>query len=417
MGFRKMRLNSISFSVVFLLVFSQITNITDSFLKIEKPLEVNTASYSCYDFLIANKEMYVLLSRWLDILDISEPSKPIDATINETLIPSYPYTITKDENTILFASGDYPNTSLEVIELDEVKTKKTVNLDCYIRKIVLKDEMLYSMAWNEETKVFTIHNATDIENIQLLGSTNTSYFYGYYLQKPIPDYYFIHENNCLFITEEGNLALYQINNSYQITFIKEYSFTDLRNLFFAEKYLFTCDKTGLQLYNYMNIENLSLVKQYNTPNARSVQVRDEIAYLITERQFLTLDLSNIEDIKMLDQYVLGKREPIDLMKIELKEDLAVVIIEKKDSGAAGYMGYLYIFDASTPSKIKRIYPERIPLNPYGFWVIAFDIFMIYVAPPIIIAIVFITIFVIVKERKRRKEKISNKKSDEKFQRR
>lgn len=330
MGYKKLERTCISFSVVLLLIFSQIINVTDSFPDDEKPLEVNTATYGCYDFLIANNEMYVLLSRWLDILDISNPSKPIDAIINETFIPTYPNTITKDENKILFASGDYPTTKLEVIEIDEdkVKTKKIANLDCYIRKIVLKDEVLYSLGWNEETKAFTIHNATDIENIQLLGSTNTSYFYGNYLYEPIPDYYYIEGNNCFFITEEGNLAIYQINNTYQISIIKEYNFTGLRNLYFTEEFLFTCDAKGLQIYNYANVENLKLKGQYNITDARAVQVRNEIAYLITSDQFVTIDVSNIEEISILDQYLLGNRETMKLMKIEMKEDLAFILTEK-----------------------------------------------------------------------------------------
>lgn len=394
------------FSIIFLLIISQRINFTDSFLDDEKPLEVNTATYGCYDFLIANNEMYVLLSRWLDILDISDPSNPIDAIVNETFIPTYPNTITKDENKILFASGDYPTTKLEVIEVDEdkVKTKKTANLDCYIRKIVLKDEVLYSLGWNEDTKAFTIHNVTDIENIQLLGSTNTSYFYGNYLYEPIPDYYYIEGNNCFFITEEGNLAIYQINNTYQISIIKEYNFTGLRNLYFTEEFLFTCDAKGLQIYNYANVEDLKLKGQYNITDARAVQVRNEIAYLITSDQFVTIDVSNIEEISILDQYLLGKRETMKLMKIEMKEDLAFILTEKLYSDAIGYGGYLYIFDISTPSKIKRIYPERIPLNHYRVDKVV--MFLVLVLLPIIIGIVASLIITKISNRKKkRNEKI------------
>lgn len=375
----------------------------------DKPLDVNTAAYGCYDFLVANNKIYALLSNWLDIWDISNPSKPTETRLHG--IADLPQTITKNETIILFAEGNTQNSTLYTIQQDDDENNitKAANLDFYIQKMILENEILYSIGWTNETKVFAICNATDTNNVQLLGSTNISYYIGYYLyNNHIPDFYLINENNIFFITMEGNLDIYQVNNTYQLSLVKTYNFTDLRNLYFTDEYLFTCDSNGLRIYNYSNIENLVLVKQYNIPSTRSAQIRNEVAYLITDRQFLTLDISNFEDIKILDQYFLNKREPIDLMKILLEENLAVVITERKDTGAAGYMGYLYIFDISTPSKIKRIYPERIPLNPYGFWVIAFDIFMIYVAPAIIIAVAFITIFVVVHERKRKKKKTTNK---------
>lgn len=412
MGYKKLERTSISFLVVFILIFSQIINVTDSFPDDEKPLEVNTATYGCYDFLIANNEMYVLLSRWLDILDISNPSKPIDAIINETFIPTYPNTITKDENKILFASGDYPATKLEVIEVDEdqVKTKKTANLNCYISKIVLKEEMLYSMALNNETKVFTIHNTTNFENIQLLGSTNRSYNHGHYRNEDIPDYFFIQENICFFITDEGNLAIYQINNTYQISIIKEYNFVDLRNLYFTEEYLFTCDAMGLQIYNYTNVEDLKLKGQYNITGARAVQVRNEIAYLITSDQFVTIDVSNIEEISILDQYLLGNRESMKLMKMELKDNLAIVLTEELFSDAIGYGGYLYIFDIAIPEGIKRIYPKRIPLNHYRLDTVFYAL-VFWVLPILIVA--FAVIIIWRKYRKQRNQETTHLTTDEK----
>lgn len=237
-------------------------------------------------------------------------------------------------------------------------------------------------------------------NIQ--GITNTSHSHNYYRDNDIPDYYFIHGNNCFFITEEGNLALYHINSTYQLSFIKEFNFTNIRNLYFTVEYLFTCDETGLQIYNYSNVENLVLVNQYNLTNARYVQVKNEIAYLITNKQFITLDLSNIMEIRNLDQYELGKREPLNLMKIGIEGSLAFVITEYWDTSFVGYTWYVYIFDIATPNEIKRIYPVKIPLNPYRLQIV-FAVFF-YGGPPILIAVI-VAIIIRRRYRKQRNEEI------------
>ena len=411
MGFRKLRRNCNSLSIIILLIFSQIISTSDSVYNSDKPLDVNTAAYGCYDFLVSNNKIYALSSLRLDILDISNPSKPIDKTVNETLRHNKPRTITKEENTILFASGDPPNSNLYAIQLDEDENKVTevAYWDYDISKMVLKNKTLFSMAWINETRVFTIHNVIDIENIQLLGSTNTSYYHGYYRNEYIPDYYFIHENHCYVITEEGNLTIYQINNTYQLSFVEEYNFTNLRNLYFTEENLFTCDEMGMEIYNYSDIENMLLIKQYNIPNARSVQVRNETAYLITDEQFVTLDVSNLGEIRLLDQYLLGKRESIKLMKIEMKDNLAIVMTEKLYSDAIGYTGYLYIFDITDPISIKRIYPVRIPLNHYRLQIV-FAVFF-YGGPPILITAI-VAIIIRRRNRKQRNEKISYKSSND-----
>jgi len=412
-----------SFSIIFLLIFSQIINITISYqnsefpqiiqdlrenpVNNEKPMVVNTAGYYCYDFIIANKQMYTLYGAKLEILDISNPANPTRQTKNETLLQRSPQSITKEENTILLAFGGYPNTSIVAIELDEDESKITEVADWNynIRKMALKNETLYSMAFVNETSTFVIHNATDIENMHILGMNSTNYSHNYYRHKNIPDYYFVFEKYCFFITEEGNIAVYQINSTYQLSFIKEYNFTNVRNLYFTEEYLFTCDETGLQIYNYSNVENLVLVKQYNVTNARSVQVNNEICYLITNKQFITLDLSNIVEIRNLDQYVLGKREPLNLMKIEIKDNLAFVITEYWDTSFAGYTWYVYIFDITIPNEIKRIYPIRIPLNPYRLQIV-FAVFF-YGGPPILIAAI-VAIIIRRRYRKQRNEKIIHK---------
>jgi len=421
MGCKILGRKRISFSIIFLLIFSQIINITISYQNSEfpqiiqdlrenpenneKPLEVNTAIYQCYDFIIANKQMYTLYSAELEILDISNPANPTRQTKNETLLQRSPQSITKEENTILLAFGGYPNTSIVAIELDENESKITEVADWnyYIRKMVLKNETLYSMAFVNETSTFVIHNATDIENMYILGMNSTNYSHNYYRGVSISDYYFIFEKYCLFITEEGNLAAYQINSTYQLTFIKEYNFTNIKNLYITEDYLFTCDEIGLQIYNYSNVENIVLVGQYNLTNARYVQVKNEIAYLITNKQFITLDISNIMEIRNLDQYELGKREPLNLMIIEIEGNVAFVITEYWDTSFVGYTWYVYIFDIATPNEIKRIYPVKIPLNPYRLQIV-FAVFF-YGGPPILITVI-VAIIIRRRYRRQRNEKIN-----------
>ncbi|GAG81968.1 unnamed protein product, partial [marine sediment metagenome] len=177
--------------------------------------------------------MYALLSHELEILDISNPANPTRQNKNETLLQRFPQSITKEENTILLAFGGHPNTSIVTIELveDESKITEIADWNISIRKMVLKNETLYSMAFVNETSTFVIHNATDIENMYILGMNSTNYSHNYYRDVSISDYYFIFEKYCLFITEEGNLAAYQINSTYQLTFIKEYNFTNIKNLY------------------------------------------------------------------------------------------------------------------------------------------------------------------------------------------
>ena len=404
MGLKKLGKKSISLSVALLLVFSQIINLTDSFQNNEKPMEENTAGYACYDFVIANKQLYTLFGADLEILDISNPKDPLRQEKNETLLQRFPQSITKEENTIFLAFGRIPNTSIVLIEIieDENKVTEVASWNYNIRKMVLKNETLYSMAFVNETSTFVIHNATDIENMYILGMNSTNYSHNYYRGVSIPDYYFIFEKYCFFITEEGNLAAYQINSTYQLSFIKEYNFTNIKNLYFSEEYLFTCDTTGLQIYNYSNVENLVLVGQYNLTNARYIQVKNEIAYLITNKQFITLDISNIMEIRNLDQYELGKREPLNLMKIEIEGNVAFVITEYWDTSFVGYTWYVYIFDIATPNEIKRIYPVKIPLNPYRLQIV-FAVFF-YGGPPILITAI-VAIIIRRRYRKQRNEKI------------
>ena len=87
-------------------------------------MEENTAGYACYDFVIANKQLYTLFGADLEILDISNPKDPLRQEKNETLLQRFPQSITKEENTIFLAFGRIPNTSIVLIEIIEDEEKE-----------------------------------------------------------------------------------------------------------------------------------------------------------------------------------------------------------------------------------------------------------------------------------------------------
>ena len=100
MGSPKQGRRGLGLSIIFLLIFSQIIFIAGIFQYNKNqyinqglsnnPIEnrnsfvVNSVLSYCYDFIIAEDQMYVLGSMGLEILDILEPSEPIVSTLNET---------------------------------------------------------------------------------------------------------------------------------------------------------------------------------------------------------------------------------------------------------------------------------------------------------------------------------------------
>ncbi|MBK5114563.1 MAG: hypothetical protein KGD59_11520 [Candidatus Heimdallarchaeota archaeon] len=328
----------------------------------------------------------------LEILDISTPSNPIVSTLNETFLHISPLSLTKEENTILIGYTQFfQNTSLMKIKIDQ-DPNKIIEVDVWnsiIKKMVLRNDTLYSMITRNEEYFFLIHNATNIEDMNLLGNTSVDFYPYPHNYENFPDFY-KHENNCFFITKEENLAVFQVNNTNQLSFIREYNFTNLKSMYFNEEYLFACDEIGLRIFNYSNVENLDLVKQYIIADAQSVQVNNEIAYLVTKKQFITLDISNLEEIRIMDQYVLGNREPLDLMKVEMKNNLAIVMTEDWITNYVGYSWYLYIFDITTPYKIKRIYPVNLPIDFWGTLKIVMYVFLAAIPVCIITVVVLVT---------------------------
>lgn len=414
MGNKKQGKRLIEFSIIILLIVSQIIFLSFDYQNnknesINMRLKNNpfgnrdqfaetVSVYYCFDFIIVNNHLYMYWSMGLDILDISNPSDPVETSTNETILNLRPYAITKQDNIILMSIYQYPDMSLMKIDLDE-DSEKIIEIDILpnivLKKMILRNDLLYSVTFNKWGFFFLIHNATNIENINLIGNTSINHYSSFILYEDFPDFY-MNGKNSFFITEEGNLAVYQINETYQLSFIKEYNFTNLNSLYFTEEYLLSCDETGLRFFNYSNVENLNLVKYYNITNAQSVQIDDNLAYLITKKQMITLDVSNFDQIEILDQYILGKREHLDLMKVEMKDNLAIVMTEDWMTNYPGYTWYLYIFDITSPNKIKRIYPKNIPVD---FWPILGPILFVGVITVPIIVIGGVIFYSIRKRRK------------------
>jgi len=93
-----------------------------------------------------------------------------------------------------------------------------------------------------------------------------------------------------------------------------------------------------------------------------------------------------------------------LWKIELNENLAIILTENLwiMDYSGDYGGYLYIFDISSPTKIKRLYPVRIPL--LDNW----DKFMLrsillYIVLPIVVVLVIIISYILAWKKKQRKK--------------
>ena len=156
MGSKKQGKRLIEFSIIILLIFSQIIFLSFDYQNnknesINMRLKNNpfgnrdqfaetVSVYYCFDFIIVNNHLYMYWSMGLDILDISNPSDPVETSTNETILNLRPYAITKQDNIILMSIYQYPDMSLMKIDLDE-DSEKIIEIDI-LPNIVLKKMIL-----------------------------------------------------------------------------------------------------------------------------------------------------------------------------------------------------------------------------------------------------------------------------------
>ena len=423
MGLKTSIRNGSSLIFVFLLILSQIISVgffssaSDSQYITSticgnsaypfEPYEPNVHGIGLYDLLVVDDLVIAEFEDGSDFLNISTPSDPKEAIIcSDFAHPSRAFTNYGD--TILFGSSESYRRNYSIMKIDLASnTTECTEIAFWSNTrpciMSLTNDTLFVFAENiYDNHVFIefmIFNATNINVLTLLGNTTLT-------GSNVRSSFIVHENFVYFISYARNLFVYQINSTYQLTFIKEYSFAQLESVYFHENYLFTCNDLGFQVYDYSNPASLSLVTHYNISSAQYIRVRNDIAYLTTSDSFTTLDLSDIMDIQALDQYIPSNREFVELWKIDLNGNLAIILTEilwYLDYGG-DYGGYLYIFDISSPNKIIRLYPDRIPLlDNWDKFILRFILLVIVL--PIVTVLSVILIFVRVYWKKNNKRRM------------
>ena len=296
----------------------------------------------------------------MHFLDISNPSRPksLDVSFEHD---NYLVALANIGDNILFAL-QYHNMSYSIMKIDLALSSTSYTeiafLNKWLRGLSLTNNTLYSYSMDFYLGLdeFLIYNATNLDNLSLLGNTNLT---GIELGRN----FVVHDDFVYFPSYGNNLSIYQINSSYQLTFIHDYAFDYYwESIYFYENYLFTCSDFGLQVYDYSNPASLSLVTHYNISSAQSIRIRNDVAYLTTSDSFTILDLSNIFTPQILDQYIIGENEYTEMWKIELRDNLAIILTQEMwiFDYPRQFGGYLYIFDISSLIEINRLYPRRLP---------------------------------------------------------
>lgn len=367
--------------------FSNRNNINSQSLNPIESLEINDFIDECVDLLVVDDFVLADYGNDVDFLDISNPSFP-ELLYNYDNYGQKMKAYTNFDNIVLFGLGDFENNySIMKIDLDVNSTvfSEISVLFGWLYQMSLTNDTLYSFSGSSiyYLNEFLIHNATDIDNLSLLGNTTLAG-----IESNVN--FLVHEDYVYFTSEGRNLSIYQVNSSYQLSFVKQYYLTNLESIYFYEDYLLICFDFGFQVFNYSNPSNLSLVTQYNIPSAQSIRIRNDIAFLTTSDSFTILDLSNILNPQILDQYIIGDREYTEMWKIELSDNLAIILTEelRRFDYPGQFGGYLYIFDVSSLSEIERLYPTRLPKYD-GFTLLMLKLIVPMVTIPIFIVILLV----------------------------
>lgn len=370
-----------------------------------EPYELNVHGFGLYDLLVVDDLVIAEFEDSSAFLNISTPSEPKETLIcSDFAHPSRAFTNYGD--TILFGSSESYRRNYSIMKIDLASNTTECTEIAFWSKtrpclMSLTNDTLYVFAENTyDNTVYTefmIFNATNINVLTLLGNTTLT-------GGNVRSSFIVHENFVYFISYTRNLYVYQINSTYQLSFIKEYSFAQLESVYFHENYLFTCDNFGLQVFDYSNPGNLVYLTHYSISSAQSIRINNDVAYLTTSDSFTTLNLSDIMDIQALDQYIPSDREFVELWKIELNGNLAIILTETLwflDYGG-DYGGYLYIFNISSPNKIIRLYPDRIPLlDDWDKFML--QLILLYIVLPVVVVLVIIFSFILTWKKKQQKK--------------
>ena len=138
-------------------------------------------------------------------------------------------------------------------------------------------------------------------------------------------------------------------------------YDDIESIYLHDDLLFICDIAGVWIYNNSNPEALEPIVQYNISDAQSIFCLGTTIYLATKTAFYVLDITNLSNIQILDEYILGPYEGLEFKFVHVTNNLAILL-------AGLFVSYdysdrpeepLYIFDVTNPTKIVRIYPEKL----------------------------------------------------------
>jgi len=375
MGLRSLTKRYSHFFIIFLLVLSQFINLglasstsiisngnqaqSISPIDPEKP-SINAIGVDCID-LVANDDFIVAREDDDYILDINNPSNPIEISLADSITNNIRGKIMLCKNILLFQGynhGHYPP-SIMKLELDNLSSNCSEILQFKGEPIAmnLTNEIFYLLSNNQDYVYepeyafsFLIYNATDLDNLSLLGNSTLPAFT--IKQDEFVDLV-VQDNLVFMINEENNLAIYQINSTYQLEFIKEYVFPELNEIYINGDFLFTCDNQSLKVFDYTTPSNLIYISHYNMSNLNSIRTTNNVACLISDKAFTSLDLSDIYSLTILDQYVLTDREVGELNMLELHGNFAIVLVDYYLTNLFldnRYHGPLYIFDVSNPDK-------------------------------------------------------------------
>jgi len=368
---------------------------TKSVREIESDFRIKNAVMPCYDILFFENLLYFVGGR-ARIADVSEASKPIFHYYNNSMFFE-PIGITRVQDTILINFfNNYTKIAIAKINPLENFTQLTIipELDFYfIDKMIGTDDRLLIL--NETCidmqtySVFSIYNATNLDNLSLIKNQ--------VLNTDFNDFY-LFEEYIYFIKNENRLVIYQMNSSSELSFIKEYTFTNkINSLYFTNNSLFICSEKGITLYNHSN--PLALAKQcdYNVTNAESVSVSDNIAFMVNERKIFKFDISNLNKIKLIKKHTISNRIYGGLKKIIEKEGKLFAMNKYTSSSGGQYEDFLLIYESTN---LKRIYPIVLPVS------FQMQIFLFYVSILTMPIICIFAIIIVIIKRLERKDKTS-----------
>ncbi|MHA1740398.1 MAG: hypothetical protein ACTSWD_17545, partial [Candidatus Heimdallarchaeota archaeon] len=371
--------------------------------------DINDVSWGCYGLFVYN-DLVIAHAREINFLDISKPTNPTVKPFDSELERSIDF-YTFYNNTMLFSKEEIGNNnySLNKINLDgdinsysEIPILKGRPWDI----LLTNDYFFFYRPINESTMLFDIYNATNLDNLVLLGNTS--------ITTSIDERFeIIYHDNFIYAKSVygGYFEVYQINNTYQLEFVRKYSFPDLESISFYENYLYICNDDSLQLFDCTDPGNLTYISHFDITEPHSIQIKDNIGYLTTSESFTILDLSNISAIEIIDQYLLSDKDGCKLGKIVLQENLAIVLTQEYSSSDyhAYYGGYLYIFDIELPESIVRLYPRRLPSLNDIVWAAIIWGTVLVVLPVIVIVSIFVRNSRMEKGKMRRYEDLDKKK--------